>query len=339
MTETLSFAIPSRGRIGDLAAAFMAACGMKVLRPNPKQYAALIPSMPGVRVHMQRAADIIYQVAEGNADIGITGYDLYLERRSERSDVFVIHDDLGFSRARLEIAVPDSWIDVSHVDDLAELALSFRREGRDLRVATSYPRLVRDFLLSRSIHNFHLAEAGGTVEAAPAMGSADVIVDVVETGTSLSENRLKTVGGGTILESKACLVGCARTLRSSPSKLALARKVLEFVDAHLDGSKAVTLTANVAGESEEQIAKLVMNQTELAGVEGPTVSRLYSKSKNDLASWYAVSVTVRSRSLLAAVDHFRSIGASSVIARPASYVFHEFSASHRKLLDQLGIDP
>ncbi len=339
MAETLSFAIPSRGRIGDLAKDFLTACGMNVLRPNPKQYVALVPSMPDVRIHMQRAADIIDQISQGNADIGITGYDLFLEHRNEGSDVFVIQEDLGFSRARLEIAVPDSWVDVSHIDDLAELALSFRHEGRDLRVATSYPNLVRDFLLGQSIHNFALAAAGGSVEAAPAMGSADVIADIVQTGTALNENRLKTVAGGTILESKACLVGCMRTLKSSPSKLGVTRRVLELFDAYLDGSKAFTLTANVAGESEEQIAKLVLDESELAGVEGPTVSKLYSRSANASASWYAVNVTVRSTSLLAAVDHFRSIGASSVIARPATYVFHESSPSYQKLVEELGISP
>ena len=255
VTQTLSFAIPSRGRIGDLATDFLTACGMNVSRPNPKQYVARVPSMPDLRIHMQRAADIIDQISQGNADIGITGYDLFLEHRSEAGDVFLIQEDLGFSHARLEIAVPDSWVDVSHIDDLAELALSFRHEGRDLRVATSYPNLVRDFLLSRSIHNFSLVEAGGSVEAAPAMGSADIIADIVQTGTALNENRLKTIAGGTILSSKACLVGCTRTLKLSPSKLSLTRIVLELFDAYLDGSKAFTLTANVAGESEEQIAR------------------------------------------------------------------------------------
>jgi ATP phosphoribosyltransferase len=331
--------IPSRGRIGDLATDFLTACGMSVLRPNPKQYVALVPSMADVRVHMQRAADIIDQISQGNADIGITGYDLFLEHRSEGGDVFVIRDDLGFSHARLEIAVPDSWVDVAHIDDLAELALNFRHEGRDLRVATSYPNLVREFLLRQSIHNFALIEAGGSVEAAPGMGSADVIADIVQTGTALIENRLKTVASGTILDSKACLVGCTRTLKSSRSKLALTRRVLELFDAYLDGSDAFTLTANVAGKSEKQIAGLVLDESELAGVEGPTVSKLYSKSANASGSWYAVNVTVRSESLLAAVDHFRSIGASSVIARPATYVFHESSASYRKLIKALGIEP
>ena len=223
MPETLSFALPSRGRIGDLTNEFLRACGMNVLRPNPKQYLGLVPSMPDIRVHMQRAADIIDQLSRGNADIGITGYDLFLEHRTESGNVFVIRDDLGFSRARLELAVPDSWVDIAHVDDLAELALTFRRNGHELRVATSYPNLVRDFLLDLSIHNFALIEAGGSIEAAPGMGSADIIADIVQTGTSLVENRLKTLTGGTILNSKACLVGCVRTLKANRSKLNLIR--------------------------------------------------------------------------------------------------------------------
>ena len=247
LSETLSLAIPSRGRISDHAIEFLARCGMGILRPNQKQYSAIVPSMPDVRVHLQRAADIIDQISDRNADIGITGYDLFLEHRREGSEVVVLHDDLGFSRARLELAVPDSWVDVSHINDLAELALIFRREGRDLRVATSYPHLVRDFLLERRINNFGLTETGGSVEAAPALGSADIIADIVETGTALSENRLKTLTGGTILESNACVVGNAVTLKASREKRAIIRRILELIDAHLDGKNAFTLTANVRG--------------------------------------------------------------------------------------------
>ena len=84
---------------------------------------------------------------------------------------------------------------------------------------------------------------------------------------------------------------------------------------------------------------VVLDEYELSGVEGPTVSKLYSKSAVQGRSWYAVNVTVRSDSLLAAVDHFRSIGASSVIARPATYVFLKSSMSYCKMLDSLGIEP
>ena len=337
MSETLSLAIPSRGRISDHAIEFLARCGMGILRPNQKQYSAIVPSMPDVRVHLQRAADIIDQISDRNADIGITGYDLFLEHRREGSEVVVLHDDLGFSRARLELAVPDSWVDVSHINDLAELALIFRREGRDLRVATSYPHLVRDFLLERRINNFGLTETGGSVEAAPALGSADIIADIVETGTALSENRLKTLTGGTILESNACVVGNAVTLKASREKRAIIRRILDLIDAHLDGKNAFTLTANVRGGSEAEVARLVLDKSELAGIEGPSVSKLYSKSADGLTSWYAISVTVQSESLLSAVDHFRSIGASSVIARPASYVFLEASRSYTNLLHTLGL--
>lgn len=338
MADVLSFAIPSRGRIGEQSVEFLDACGMGVQRPNPKQYAASIPSMPELRVHLQRAADIIEQVAEGNADIGISGFDLYLEHRREGDDVILLHEDLGFSHARLEVAVPDSWADVSHMDDLAEVAIAFRHEGRDLRVATSFPNLARSFLLEQSINNFMLVEAAGTVEAAPSMGSADVVVDVVETGTALKENRLKTLGDGAVVESRACLLGNSRTLRASQAKRDLTRRVLELVDAHLEGRQAYTLTANIQGKSEAEVARRVLANSEVAGVEGPTVSRVYSKSAETGAAWYAIGVTVNAGALQRAVDHFRSIGASSVIARRAAYVFHASSESYRRLLEKLRLE-
>lgn len=334
----MSFAIPSRGRIGERALEFLASCGLTVLRPNPKQYAAEVPSMPELRIHLQRASDIIEQIADGNADIGITGLDLYLEHKREGDDVEMLHEDLGFSHARLEVAVPDNWVDVSHIHDLAEVALTFRHEGRNLRVATSFPSLTRGFFLKQSINNFQLMESAGSVEAAPALGSADVIVDVVETGTALKENRLKTVAEGTVLESRACLLGNLRSLKASGGKRDIARRVLELIEAHLEGRRAFTLTANVQGETEEEVARRVLANSEVAGVEGPTISKVYSKSPAPGVEWYAVSVTVKAGALLRAVDHLRSIGASSVIARPTAYVFYGSSKGFSKLLKKLGLE-
>src|SRR5262249_33471179 len=149
---------------------------------------------------------------EGSADLGVTGLDAYHEARREGGDSLVIYDDLGYGRCELVVAVPEAWIDVTSMADLVEIAEDFKTRGRELRVATTFPNQTQRSLLSRGVNYFSLVHASGAVEAQPAMGSADIITDIVETGTSLRENRLKTLRDGTIIKSNACLIANRRAL-------------------------------------------------------------------------------------------------------------------------------
>src|SRR6266567_9600300 len=109
-------------------------------------------------------------------------------------------------RCSLVLAVPESWIDVTSVHDLSEIAATKHASGRELRVATKYPNLTRQFLYDHGVNYFSLNESSGALEAAPTLGYADLIADITSSGVTLRENRLKTVAGGTILESEACLI-------------------------------------------------------------------------------------------------------------------------------------
>jgi len=338
VSNQLNFSVPSRGRIGEQTNSFLSACGLSISRPNPKQYAATIPTIPGITVHMLRSADIVGQVSAGNADIGITGLDDLRERQREGDDVILILDDLGFSRARLVLAVPEEWVDVSNMNDLAEIALEFGDSSRNLRVATSYPKLTRDFLSNHRIHNFTLVETAGAVEAAPGMGAADVIVDISETGTSLRENRLVALPDGVVIQSSACLIGNSAKLGKAPQKRSLLRPVLEFIEAHLNGCDLHTVTANVRGSSDTTVAKKVLANTSVAGILGPTISWVASPQSDNSDRWFSVSVTVPGNLLLTAVDHLRSVGATSIVARGADYVFDETSCIYQALLSTLGVE-
>ena len=102
--------------------------------------------------------------------MGIVGLDRYLEMRSEGGDTNVVIDDLNFGRCQLVLGVPDSWVDVVSLADLADVSMEFRQQGRDLRIVTKYPRLVERFLLRSGINLFSLVHSSGTLEAAVAMG-------------------------------------------------------------------------------------------------------------------------------------------------------------------------
>ena len=209
--------LPSDGELHDPTLQFMRACGLDVRRPSSRRYTGTVPALPGVAVLFQRTADITMKVEEGSAELGITGLDRLLEYRSDEGRVTSIIDDLRFGRCEFVLAVPDSWLDVVSVADLADLALEFHQEGKQLRIATKYPRLLRSYLFQKGINYFTLVPTSGSLEAAPAAGYADLIADITATGTTLRENGLKTLDEGTILVSQACLI-------ANPMELAMSAK-------------------------------------------------------------------------------------------------------------------
>ena len=193
---TLRLVLPSDGDLYETTLSFMQAGGLSVLRPSARRYTGYIPALPGVEVLFQRTADVTQKVEEGSAELGITGLDRYLEYRNDEARVVSLIDDLRYGRCDFVLAVPYSWLDVASMDDLADLALEFHQQGKQFRIATKYPRLLRRYFFDRGINYFSLVPASGALEAAPAAGYADLIADLSATGTTLRENRLKTLEGG-----------------------------------------------------------------------------------------------------------------------------------------------
>ena len=314
----LRLALPSDGALHEATILFLRACGIGVSRPNLRRYAAEIPTLPGVTVHFQRGSDIALKVQEGSVDMGIVGHDRYLETRLEGGSTTVIVERLGFGHADLVIGVPDSWVDVTSVADLADLSMEFREQGRDLRIATKYPRLVERFLMKSGVSYFSLVASSGTLEAAPAMGYADIIVDISATGTTMRENRIKTVAGGAIMASEACLISNRSLVAANPDKLGLAKALVERVEAHLRAQEIYSVTANMRGEDAGEVARYVLDHADISGIQGPTISKVYAR---DGEGWYAVTVILEKEKLLDAVERFRQIGGSSVTVSQPDYVF------------------
>ena len=325
----IRLALPSDGDLYEPSLAYMRACGIPVERPSVRRYTARIPALPGAAVLFQRTADIAQKVDETSAELGITGLDRFLEYRREGGDVVPIIEDLGFGNCELVLAVPDSWLDVDSLDDLADLAIEFRQQGRQLRIATKYPRLVGQFLYGRGINYFSLVQASGSLEAAPTAGYADMIADLTASGVTLRENQLKTVEEGSILVSQACLVANRRSLAAAPEALELARSLLEIMEGHLRAGTFYRLTANVRGTSPETVSSSILARPDLAGLQGPTISRVYNVEEED---WYAVSLVVARELLLDAVDHLRQAGGIDISASQVSYLFKDRCRAYEGLL-------
>ncbi|MCZ6614775.1 MAG: ATP phosphoribosyltransferase, partial [Chloroflexi bacterium] len=330
--EALRLAIPSDGELHDPTLAFLGECGLAVDRRNARRYTASVPSLDGVVALFQRAADIPGKVEEGSADIGIVGLDRFSESHVEGGDGFVIAQDLEYSRCELVMAVPETWVDVTHMADIADLAVEFRERGRELRVATKYPGLVQRFLFDHGINYFTIVPSSGTMEAAPAMGFADIIADISSSGTTLRENRLKMLADGTLLRSQACLIGNRKLLAQEPRKLETARRFISHIEGYLEARHYFQVTSNIRGASADQVAGAVLKRSELAGLQGPTVAHVYGREGDD---WYAVTVVVPQGRLQEALDHFRSLGATGVSVVQPRYVYNEESQAYQRLLEAL----
>ncbi|MBM2810505.1 MAG: phosphoribosyltransferase [Chloroflexi bacterium] len=336
--DTLRIAVPSKGMEDDTLT-FLGACGLSVARSNPRQYRAKLLAIPSVDVTFQRAGDIFAKVDEGSVDLGITGYDVVAEERREDDRVTVLIPELGYGACALVLGVPESWIDVTTVHDLSDVSSSLRAKGHDLRVATKYVNLTRQFLYDHGINYFSIFESSGALEAAPTLGYADVIADIASSGVTLHENRLKTVTGGTILSSEACFIANRQELSRSPTKLARTRLILEAMESYLRARPFLSLTANVRGGTAESVAHQVIAQGDVAGLKGPTVARVFPKSvEYDDDEWYAVTVIVSRDRLQDAVDAMRHAGAADITAVQLAYVFDSKAWSYEALLRALESD-
>ncbi len=324
----LRMALPSDGELYDSTMNFMRACGLTVSRPNSRRYTGTVPSIPGVEILFQRSADVSQKVEEGSSELGITGLDRVLEYRNDEGRASVLIEDLEYGRCEFVMAVPDSWMDVTSLSDLADLALEFRQEGKQLRIATKYPRLLRSYLYERGINYFTLVPASGAMEAAPAAGYADLIADLTATGVTLRENRLKQLDEGTILTSQSCLIANPVLLSTSGEALALARSIVELMEGHLRAEPYYRVTANVRASSPEEVSSTVLARPDLAGLRGPTVARVYNVEEQD---WFNVSLLIKKGQLLEAVDHLRDCGAIDVAASQLSYLFDGHSEAYQAL--------
>jgi ATP phosphoribosyltransferase len=224
---TLTLALPSKGRLRDACLQRFAAAGMPVeSSADPRAYRGAIPALPGVEVAFLSAGEIARELAAGNFALGVTGEDLARESVADADKAFAFLARLGFGRADVVIAVPQSWIDVGSMADLDDVAADFRhRHGRRLRIATKYWQLTQHFLAGHGIAVYRIVESLGATEGAPATGAADLIVDITTTGSTLAANRLKVLPDGVILRSEAVLIR-SRAAAVSPDGEAAIRRLV-----------------------------------------------------------------------------------------------------------------
>ena len=243
----IRIAIPNKGRLADDTRELFEDAGLGFRAQSDR---ALVATMgPEYEAIFVRSQDIPEFVADGAADVGVTGWDLVCE--SER----VLHQrlDLGFGRCRVVMAAKDDS-GVLSVEDLAPGA----------RVATVFPRMTRRFF-ERIGRTIELVPVSGATEIAPHLGIADVIVDLVSTGSTLRVNGLREVT--TILDSSARLIAAPN---AAPGVTALVARLESVIRAR--GQRY--LMANVPRVALDQIKRVV------PGLTGPTVVDILNEGRH-----------------------------------------------------------
>lgn len=333
---TIRLALPSKGRMAEDTLGLMKDCELSVRKLNPRQYIADISELKNVEVWFQRASDVVRKLKTGDVDMGIVGYDMLREYGEDAEDLIVVHDALGFGQCHLAIGIP-TYGHFENVNSLEELAaMPMWTEERPLRVVTGYTYLGQRFLEKHGFKHVQLSTADGALEAAPAMGTADAILDLVSSGTTLRENNLKEISGGAVLSSQGVFVANKKALLERKEVLDVVHEMLERFEAHLTAQGQFTVVANMRGDSAEEVAEKILNATSYPGLQGPTVSPVYTnKSGKTEVDYYAIIICVPKPQLYQAVRQLRKAGGSGVLVSPLTYIFDEETPRYRQLLENL----
>lgn len=264
----LRLAIPSKGALEEGTDDLFQRCLIPIMREQSgRSYTASLRGISDVEITLARANEIPALISEGRVHAGITGLDLVREAEAAASEALeVLLPNLGFGRAELVVAVPKFWIDVTNIGDLVDVARETRIEHREaLRVATKFDGLTRNFFASVGLTDYRIVHSLGATEAAPRGGTADIVVDLSSTGTTIESNGLKVLDNGTILVSTACLVVSSDpSLWSSEASARRFARIAGLVEAALrsDHSYRISIDLDEASGSAKSLLSMLRNPRE-----------------------------------------------------------------------------
>jgi ATP phosphoribosyltransferase len=271
----LRIGIPSKGRLADAAVELLHQAGLKFRRLERSLFAR-VRDMP-IDVTFLRADDIPILCAEGAIDLGITGGDLVEEAGVD----LVTRLALGIGNVRLAFCVPEEGA-IGEPSDLA---------GR--RIATSFPHVTNKYL-QRYNATAHIVELTGSVEVMIALGVADAIVDLVETGSTLAANRLR------ILDE----IGRYETLlvqNPATEQIELCDRVVRRLEGIVIARAYSLLEYNVPE------ARLAEAEAITPGFESPTIGKLEEQG------WYSVKAMVKRSEVIEIMERLEALGATAIL--------------------------
>ncbi len=330
----LRLALPSNNRLANDTLTMLGACGIHVSRRGTGLVEE-VRGIPECEAVFLRPDDIPAIVAEGGAHLGITGRDWFEEKRlSGLDNVSCLIPDLGFGHGRLMLAASSRRFGDSEDIPVGELTGWARQLGRDLRVATKYPGLTQNYMELHGLSGKGVRLFQGSHELLPRLGAADLIADVVVTGSTLAAHSLTGLQLGQppepILRSSAGLIACLDKSVYDDQAIQSAWLVLEYIHANLNAAGRYVVMANVPGGSPEEVARKLFDLPSLGsvGLKGPTIAPVVTRDNlagDGSQQWFSVSFVINHQQTeqLVATESLRTIGAADVIAFPITQHFGE----------------
>ena len=280
MDSILRIAIQTKGRLNEDSMALITETGIKLIASSRRLISAA-KNFP-LEALFLRDDDIPQCVADGVADVGIVGKNEVME---QQQTVDIIKH-LGFSKCRLSLAIPK---------DIEYQGLEWF-SGK--KIATSYPRILKDFLTANHIEaDIHFI--AGSVEIAPGIGLADAIFDIVSSGSTLVSNRLKEVE--TVMNSEAVLVA---TPNLSIEKQAILDELIFRIEAVEKGRGKKYILLNAPNNKLEQIIQV------LPGMTSPTIMPL-AKS-----GWSSLHSVINESEFWEVIGNLKKNGAEGILVLP-----------------------
>jgi len=279
-------AIPSKGRISEPVNKILEKAGLKMTIKGRSLFAKTVDE--NINIMFARAKDIPEFVADGVADLGITGYDLVLEREVEDRVEFLL--DFNFGKANLVIAAPEDS-NISSIHDL--------KSG--MKIATEFPNITKKYLESKNL-NMEIIELSGATEIAPFIGVADLISDLTSTGTTLKLNRLKPID--TIVSSTTRLIANRDSIKDSKKRSKI-NQIVSGIKSVLYAQTKRLVMMNAPKEILEDIKKV------LPGMSGPTISKVLSDD-----SIVAIHAVIDEREVFSTVAKLEELGAKDILIIP-----------------------
>jgi len=279
----IRIALPSKGRISDPAVNLLSKAGIGLKDAvNRRLFSETYDDQ--ISVMFTRAADIPEFVADGAADLGLTGLDLIEEKEAHVK----ILEDLKFGRSKLVLAAPED----SRIKELSDV-----KDGSI--VATEFPHLTEKYFKTQNIP-VKIVELSGSTEIAPFIGVSDLITDLTSTGTTLKMNHLQMVE--TILESSVHLIANPDSYQEKREKI---EEIRTGVKGVLDAEGKKLVMMNV----DEEVLDEVKNA--MPGMTGPTVSQVLSNT-----GVVAVHAVVNEHEVFKVVNRLKKIGARDILVVP-----------------------
>jgi ATP phosphoribosyltransferase len=278
----LKIALPNKGRLAEETRELFNDAGLEVRAQGDR---ALTASLGGeFSALFVRAQDIPEFVADGAADVGVTGWDLVCESARPLDSRL----DLGFGRCRLVVAVRDD----APQHDVRELPAG-------TRVATVFPHIARDFFARAGVA-VEIVPVSGAAEVAPHLGIADVVVDLTSTGSTLKVNGLREMT--TVLESTARLIATPGVEGKDGAKGGALRDLGSALESVLRARGQRYLMANVPRESLPEVKRVI------PGLNGPTVIDIMNGGR-----YVAVHAVVPAGTIYRTIASLKSLGAEGIL--------------------------